>query len=100
MVNINRHNLHIQKYLGVLNNFYGDKGDLRTHDVGASLEDQWLGLYLTMQWVWVQSVVWELRSHVPFGQKNQNIKQKQHGNKFNKNLKNGPHQKKKKNLKK
>ena len=30
--------------------------------------------------------------------KNQNIKQKQYGNKFNKDFKNGPHQKKKKSL--
>ena len=98
MVNINRHNLHIQKYLGVLNNFYGGKGGLWTRDVGASLEDQWLGLYLIMQGVWVQSMVGELRPHVPFGQNTQNIKQKHHGNKFNKDLKNSPHQKK--NLKK
>ena len=34
------------------------------------------------------------------GPKNQNIKQKQYCNKFNKDFKNGPHQKKKKNLKK
>ena len=32
--------------------------------------------------------------------KNQNIKQKQYCNKFNKDFKNGPHQKKKKTLKK
>ena len=47
-VNINRHNLHIQKHFGVLNNFYRGKGDLRIHDMGASMVDQWLGLYLTM----------------------------------------------------
>ena len=35
---------------------------------------------------------------MPCRQKNQNIKQKQYCNKFNKDLKNGPHQKK--NLKK
>ena len=39
-----------------------------------------------------------LRSHMPHGQKNQNIKWKWFCNKFNKNLKNVPHQKK--NLKK
>ena len=47
-----------------------------------------------MQEVRVQSLVRELKSHMPHGQ---NIKQKQHGNKFNKHFKNGPHQK---NLKK
>ena len=39
------------------------------------------------------SLVSKLRSHMPCGQKSQNIKQKQHCNKFNKDLKNGPHQK-------
>ena len=37
---------------------------------------------------------------MPHGQKNKSIKQKQYYNKFNKVFKNGPHQKKKKNLKK
>ena len=50
-----------------------------------------------MQGVWVQSLVGELRSHRPRGQKKQNIKQKQYCNKFNEDFKNGPHQK---NLKK
>ena len=31
---------------------------------------------------------------MPHGQKNQNVKQKQYCNKFNKDFKNGPHQKK------
>ena len=35
----------------------------------------------------LQSLVGELRSHVPSGQKNQNMKQKQLCNKFNKDLK-------------
>ena len=43
-----------------------------------------------MQEVRIQSLVRELKSHTPHGQ---NIKQKQHGNKFNKHFKNGPHQK-------
>ena len=47
-----------------------------------------------MQRVWVQSPVGELRSHMPCGQKNQNIKQKQYCNEFNTDFKNGPHQKK------
>ena len=39
-----------------------------------------------LQGVWVQSLVGELRSHMPWGQKNQNIKQKQYCNKFNKEV--------------
>ena len=53
----------------------------------------------------VQSLVRELKSHLPQDQKpkhkrpkNQNVKQEQYCNKFNKDFKNGPH--KKKNLKK
>ena len=38
----------------------------------------------------------ELKPHMLHGQKNQNIKQKQYHNKFNKYFKNDPHQKKKK----
>ena len=48
---------------------------------------------LPLQGVWVRSLVRELRSHMPRGQKKQNIKQKQYCNKFNKEFKNGPHQK-------
>ena len=36
---------------------------------GTSLVIQWLGLHLPMQGVWVQSLIWELRSHVPHVQK-------------------------------
>ena len=36
---------------------------------GISLVVQWLRLYLLMQRVQVQSLVWELRSHMPHGQK-------------------------------
>ena len=51
-----------------------------------------------MQGVRIQSLVRELRSHLPRGQKKpKNIKQNQYCNKFNKDFKNGPHQK---NLKK
>ena len=39
-----------------------------------SLELQWLRLCLPVQGMWVGSVVWEPRAHVPHGQKNQNIK--------------------------
>ena len=48
-----------------------------------------------MQRAWVQSLVGELRSDMPRGPKNQNLKHKQYCNKFNKDfLKNGPYQKK------
>ena len=61
---------------------------------GTSLAVQWLRLRLPMQGVQVQSLVRELRSHIPRGKKNpKNIKQKQYCNKLNKHLKNGPHQK-------
>ena len=43
-----------------------------------------------MQGAQVRSLVRELRSHIPPGQKNQNVKQKQYCNKFNKDFKNGP----------
>ena len=56
---------------------------------------QWLRLRLPMQEIQVQSLVEELRSHVPPDQKTQNIKQKQYCVKFNKDFKkNGPHFKK------
>ena len=61
---------------------------------GTSLEVQWLRLRLPMQGVQVRSLVGELRSHVPHSQKTK-TKQKQYCNKFNKDFKNGPHQKKK-----
>ena len=48
-----------------------------------------------MHGVWVQSLVGELRSHMPRGWKARNIKEKQYCNKFNTDFKNGPHQKKK-----
>ena len=56
---------------------------------------QWLRLHLPMQGVWVQSLVGVLRSHMAL---RQNMKQKQYCNKFNKDFKNGPHPKKKKNV--
>ena len=48
-----------------------------------------------MQEVQVSSLIGELRYHMSLGQKNQNIRQKQYCNKFNKDFKNGPHQNKK-----
>ena len=59
---------------------------------GTSLVVQLLGLHLPMQGVRVWFLVGELRPHMPHGQKNK-IKQKQYGNKFNKDFKNVPHQK-------
>ena len=44
-----------------------------------------------MQGVQVPFLAGELRSHMPHGQKNQNTKQKQYCNKFNKDFKDGPH---------
>ena len=41
----------------------------------------------------VRSLVSELRSHMHYSQKKQNVKQKQYCNKFNKDFKNGTHQK-------
>ena len=44
----------------------------------------WLRFHLPMWGVWVdQSLVKELRSHMPRGQKIKNIMQKQYYNKFN-----------------
>ena len=61
---------------------------------------QSLRLHLPMQGVQVLSLVRDLRSHMIGSPKNQNVKQKQYCNKFNKDFKNCPHQKKKKILKK
>ena len=54
---------------------------------GISLAVQWLRLRLSMQGVQIRSLVGELRSHMPPGQKNKNIKQKQYCSKFNKDFK-------------
>ena len=68
--------------------WYSHSGDsleisLKIKDAGTSLAVQWLRLRLPMQGVWVQSLVGELGSHMPHGQKKQTniknpIKQKQH----------------------
>ena len=55
---------------------------------------QWLRPCLPVQRAWDQSLAGKLKSHTYLGPKNQNIKQKQHCNKFNKDFKNGPHLKK------
>ena len=75
------------------------KNDKEKHNLkirlGTSLMVQWLRLDLPKQGAWVQSLVREMRSHMPRGQKYQNIKHKQYCNKFNEDIKNGPHKKKK-----
>ena len=58
---------------------------------------QWLRLHLPMQGVQIPSLVGELRRPHASQPKKQNTKQKQYCNKFNKDFKNGPHQR---NLKK
>ena len=73
------------------------KNDKEKHNLkillGTSLMVQWLRLDLPKQGAWVQSLVREMRSHMPHGQKYKNIKQKQYCNKFNEDFKNGPHKK-------
>ena len=49
-----------------------------------------------MLWVQVQSLVGELRSHMPCGQKKQSIKQKLYCNKFSEDFKNDLQPKKEK----
>ena len=49
---------------------------------GPSLDGHWLRLPLPMQGVCVRSLVRELRSHVPQGQKPPKYKIEQHCNKF------------------
>ena len=61
---------------------------LKTPSQGTPVVVQWLRLHLPMQGVWVQSLVRELRSRLPCGQKTKHKKQKHYCNKFNKcNLK-------------
>ena len=60
----------------------------------TSLELQRLGLPFPMQRGWVQSLIGELKSHMPHSQSTKNIKQKQYRYKFNNLFKNGPHRKK------
>ena len=64
--------------------------------MGTSLEVQLLRLHRPMQGTQGRSLVKELRSHthMPWGQKSENVKQKQYCNKLNKDFKNSPHRKK------
>ena len=48
-----------------------------------------------MQGLQIQSLIGELRSHMSQGQQTEHKQQKQYCNKFNKDFKNGPHQRKK-----
>ena len=66
---------------------------LLIRQTGTSLAVQWLRLHLPMQGVQVRSLVGKLRFHMRCGQKTKNIKQKQYCNIFNKDFKDGPHQK-------
>ena len=61
---------------------------LRTF-TGTSLAVQWLELHLPMQGVWIQSLVRELRSHIPRGQKTKNCETEAYDNTLNKDFKNG-----------
>ena len=64
---------------------------------GTSLVVQWFRLCLPMNAGGAGSILdWEAKSPHAFQPKTQNIKQKQYYNKFNKDSKNDPHQKKKK----
>ena len=69
------------------------KGCLKPSTSRNFLSGQWLYLHLSMQGVWVWSLVGELRSHMPHGWKDQKHKQKQYCNRFNKHFKNESHQK-------
>ena len=60
---------------------------------GTSLSVLWLRLHLPMRGLQIQTLVRELRSTGLLTKKNQNIKQKQCCNKFNKDFENGPHTK-------
>ena len=52
------------------NTQYGELCHTRMINTGTSLMVQWLRLHHPMQGVWVWSLVQELRSHMPRGQKN------------------------------
>ena len=61
------------------------EADIKRESGGISLVAQWLRLCLPMQGLWVRSLVRQLRSHIPGGQKTK-TKQKQYCNKFNINF--------------
>ena len=53
----------------------------------TSLVVRWLRHHLLKSGVWVQSLIRELTSHMPWGQTIQDPRQKQYGNTFNKDFK-------------
>ena len=55
--------------LGAVEGMVGTERDGKRTDGGNPLAVQWLRLSLPMQGVWIRSLVRELRSHVPHGQK-------------------------------
>ena len=63
---------------------------LKKLKTGTSLAVQWLTFHLPMHRVWVPPLIGKLRFRMPPGQNRNKIV-----NKFNKDFKNGPHQKKK-----
>ena len=70
-------------------------GELEMWPSGTFLVVQWLGFHLPVLGVQVQALgcfpSWEAKIPHPSWPKNQNMKQKQYCNKFNKDFKNGPH---------
>ena len=64
---------------------------LKTQIYGTFLVVYWLRRHLPVQRVQVWSLVGQLGPHRLHSQKNQNIKQKQYCNKFNKDFKSDPH---------
>ena len=67
---------------------------LNREQFGDLLDGQWLGLCPPRQGCVISIPGQGLRSHMPWGQNSQHMKQEQHHHKFNAYFKNGPHQKK------
>ena len=63
-----------------------ETSDLRRHTLRTSRVVQWLRLGLLMPGVQAWSLVSELRSHMPWGQKTKTLKRKQYCNKCNNNF--------------
>ena len=52
---------------------YERRSKLRNGWLGSSLVVQWLRIHCPKQGMWVQSLVWELRSHMPQGIASQRV---------------------------
>ena len=66
----------------------------KRYEVGTSLVDPAVDTSFPVQGMWIQSLVRELRSHMPHGQNTKNIKNRSNiVAKINKHLKNVYHQK-------